>query len=158
MKKIEFLFRVFSTVTVCVVTAVALFTTVINPADSMSPATLWQILLVSFLCTLGSLIHPWRRTPGKIEMGIRILLHYLWVNLIVLGAGLRFCWYRTDHLSSVLSMELSITVIFVIATVIEMTKSFREAKRMNEKLKEYIENKENREDTFFDQGSSDYAD
>lgn len=142
MRKIEFIFRIFSTVTVCVVAAVALFTTVIDPVDFLSPATLWQILLVSFLCALGTLIHFGRRTPGKIEMGIRIFLHYLWVNLIVLGAGLCFGWYSTDHLSSVLSMELSIAVIFAIVLAAGMTKSSREAKRMNERLKEYREQKE----------------
>lgn len=145
MKKIKFLFRIFCTVTVFVVAAVALFTTVIHPEDSLDPDTLWEILLVSFLCTLGSLIHPWKRTPGKTEMGIRMVLHYVWVNLIVLGAGLWFHWYGTEHLWSVISMEISITVIFLIVSAIEMTRSSREAKRMNERLKEYMEQKEKRE-------------
>ena len=137
MKKIRVIFRLFSTVTVCVVISVALFTTVINPKDSLSPAILWQILLVSWLCSMGSLIYPWKRTPGKTEMGIRMLLHYLLVNVIVLGAGLWFGWYRTDHLWSVLSMMISIAAVFAAVSAIEMTKSSKEAKQMNEKLKEY---------------------
>lgn len=137
MKKIKFLFRVFSTVTVCVVAEVALFATVVNPVDSINPATLWQILAVSWLCTMGSLIYPWKRTPGKTEMGIRMILHYLFVNVVVLGAGLWFGWYNPQKIWSVLSMEIGITVIFASVTAIEMAKSFREAKRMNARLKEY---------------------
>lgn len=86
---------------------------------------------------MGSLIYPWKRTPGKTEMGIRMLLHYLLVNLIVLGAGLWFGWYRIDHLWSVLSMMISIAAVFAVVSAIEMTKSSKEAKQMNEKLKEY---------------------
>ena len=137
IRKIKFLFRLFSTVTVCVVISVALFTTVINPADSLSPAILWQILLVSWLCSMGSLIYPWKRTPGKTEMGIRMLLHYLLVNVIVLGAGLWFEWYRTDHLRSVLSMMICIAAVFAAVSAIELTKSSKEAKQMNERLKEF---------------------
>ena len=85
MKKIRFLFKVFSTVTAFVVVAVAVFTTILEPAPMIETVVLWQIPAVSALCTLSCLIYPWNRILGKTEMGIRTVIHYLLVNGIVLG-------------------------------------------------------------------------
>lgn len=142
MKKIRFLFEIFSMVTACVVIAVAFFTTVLEPADAVDPVIFWQILGVSFLCCLGCLIYPWNRTPGKREMGIRILIHYLLINGIVLTAGFCFEWYRPDHLRSVIVMLLTIALIFSIISALSWRKASADAKRMNEKLREFQQEKE----------------
>ena len=96
MRKIRFLFNAFSRVTACVVIAVAAFTTILEPTDTVETAVLWQIPAVSALCALTCLIYPWDRTLGKAEMGIRTLIHYLLINGIVLGAGFWFHWYRIE--------------------------------------------------------------
>lgn len=141
MKKIRFLFEVFSMVTSCVVIAVALFTTALEPVDAVEPVILWQILCVSFLCSLGSLIYPWDRALGKWEMGIRILIHYLLINGIVLTAGFRFEWYRADNLGSVVVMVVTIILIFGIVSAVSWSKSAADARRMNEKLREFQQKK-----------------
>lgn len=141
MKKIKFLFEVFSKVTTCVVIAVALFHIVPDPADAMEAAVLWQILGVSFLCSLGSLIYPWDRPLGKWEMGIRIFVHYLFINGIVLAAGFWFQWYSADDLGSVMIMLFTIALIFGVVSVLSWSKAAEDAKRMNEKLREFQEKK-----------------
>ena len=146
MKKIRFLFEVFSMVTACVVVAVALFTTVLDPVDAVEPAILWQIPCVSFLCSLGCLIYPWDRTPGKKEMGIRIAVHYLLINGIVLTAGFWFRWYRLDHLGSIVAMLVTIALIFGIVSAISWTSDVGDAKRMNKKLREFQQKKEFRQE------------
>ncbi len=52
MRKIRFLFNAFSRVTACVVIAVAAFTTILEPTDTVETAVLWQIPAVSALCDL----------------------------------------------------------------------------------------------------------
>lgn len=142
MKKIRFLFEIFSMVTACVVVAVAVFTTVVDPADTLDPMILWQIPAVSFLCSLGSLIYPWDRTPGKRAMGIRIVLHYLLINVIVMLCGFWFQWYQITHLGSVLVMLFTIAVIFALVSVLFWTRDAGMARQMNERLKELqIKNK-----------------
>lgn len=137
MRKLRFLFQVFCMVTTCVVIAVALFTTVINPMESVDPVIMWQIPVVSLLTTLGSLIYAWDRKIGKLELRIRIGAHYLWVNLIVLGMGFLFDWYQITKPGSVISMVIAIAVIYAIASIGSWKKSARDAKQMNERLKEY---------------------
>lgn len=137
MRKLGFLTFIFVMVNTCVELAVAFFVTVVNPTDTVGTMLLWQIPAVSFLCTLGSLIYPWDRDMKKREMGIRILIHYLYVNGVVLGAGFVFRWFQFTHLVSVVSMLLTIALIYALVSVISWTRSARFAKRMNEKLEEY---------------------
>ncbi len=137
MRKLRFLFQVFCMATTCVVIAVALFTTVINPVKSVDPVIMWQIPAVSLLITLGSLIYAWDRKMGKLELKIRIGVHYLWVNLVVLGAGFLFDWYQITKPGSVISMVFAIAVTYAIASIGSRTISARDAKQMNERLKEY---------------------
>lgn len=143
-RKLRFLFHVFCMVTTCVVFAVALFTTVWDPSETVDAVTLWQIPSVSFLCTLGCLIYPWDRNLGKKEMIARMGIHYIYINAVVLGAGYQFRWYHPDHLRSVIAMLLTIAVIFMIVSVISWTKSAEDARRMNERLKEYRQKGENK--------------
>lgn len=141
MRKIRFLFEVFSMITACVVIAVAFFTTVVDPVDTVEPMTFWQIPCVSFLCALGALIYPWDRIPGKREMGIRIVVHYLLINVIVLTAGFWFGWYQIDHLGSIAVMLVTIALIFGIVSALSWTRDAGEARRMNEKLREFQQKK-----------------
>lgn len=141
MRKIRFLFNAFSRVTACVVIAVAAFTTILEPTDTVETAVLWQIPAVSALCTLSCLIYPWNRILGKTEMGIRTVIHYLLVNGIVLGAGFWFEWYRIDRLGSVVSMVLTIAVVFGLVSAITWAQALEEAKQMNERLREYQQKK-----------------
>lgn len=137
MRRLRFLIFVFVMVNTCVELAAAFFITVINPMDVVETSLLWQIPAVSFLCTIGSLIYPWDRAMKKRETGIRILIHYLYVNGVVMGAGFVFRWFRFTHLKNVLSMLLAIALIYALVSVISWTRSVRSAQRMNEKLEEY---------------------
>lgn len=141
MRKIRFLFNAFSRVTACVVIAVAAFTTILEPTDTVEAAVLWQIPAVSALCALTCLIYPWDRTLGKAEMGIRTLIHYLLINGIVLGAGFWFRWYRIDRIQSIAAMLITIALIFALVSAVTWAQRAEEAKRMNERLREYQEKK-----------------
>lgn len=141
-RKIEFLFYIFTLVNTCVVIAVAVFTTLMEPSETVDSVLLWQIPLVSLFCTLGCLIYPWERECNKREMALRIGAHYLYINGVVLGAGFWFRWYRPDHLDSILSMLLTIAVIFGLVSVVSWRKAAADARRMNERLREYQQKKQ----------------
>lgn len=94
MSRIRFMLHVFSMVLTGVVIAVAVFITVINPTDTVTSALFWQMPLVSAACTLISLIYPWGREMGKTELIIKTVIHYILVNVIVLGSGALFYWYN----------------------------------------------------------------
>ena len=76
----------------------------------------------------------------KTEFLIRVVIHYILINAIVLGFGSRFNWYQPTHLKSTLYMLIAIAVIFAAVSVISWSLSAKDAKKMNERLEQYQEN------------------
>ena len=75
-------------------------------------------------------------------MGIRIVAHYILINVIVLTAGFWFQWYKTDHLGNIAAMLITIALIFGIVSALSWKKAAMDAKRMNEKLREFQQKKD----------------
>ncbi|MCM1056139.1 MAG: DUF3021 domain-containing protein [Firmicutes bacterium] len=139
-RKMKFLVDVFCMITSSIVIAVAVFTTIVNPIERIQAVILWQIPATSLVLTLMSLIYPWDRPMGKLEIALRTAVHYVLINMIVLGAGVVFDWYDPKNWRNVIAMLASIAVIFALVDGISWRRSAREAKKMNEKLKEYVKN------------------
>ena len=137
MKKLGFKIHIFSMVMAGVVLAVAIFTTVIDPVEEIESVLLWQMLLVSGLCTMTALIYPWGREMGKVEAMVKTLIQYVLINVIVLGSGALFCWYNPSKFYSIVGMVLTIAIIFGSITVSSWKRAALDAARMNERLEEY---------------------
>lgn len=120
-----------------VVLAVAIFTTIIDPVEKIESLLLWQMLLVSGLCTITTLIYPWGREMGKVEAIVKTLIQYVLINVIVLGSGALFGWYNPSKFYSIAGMVLTIAIIFATITVSSWKRAASDAARMNEKLEEY---------------------
>lgn len=139
-RKMGFLLNIFSMITSCMVMAVAFFVTVFNPVERIEAVILWQIPAVAALISLISLIYPWDRPLTKAGIAVRIIIHYVLVNIVVLGAGYLFDWYNPQSGESVAVMVVTIAVIFAIISGISWGRSVRDAKRMNERLQDYMKN------------------
>lgn len=137
MKRLRFLFQIYAMVMTSVTFAVAVFTTIISPAEMIETKLLWQMILVSGLCTLTSLIYPWNREMGKVEMIVKTVIHYILINVIVLGSGALFYWYDPTQIYSIMTMVFTIAVIFGSITAGSWKKAALDAARMNERLEEY---------------------
>ena len=134
--KIKAVLMTFCCVTTCVVFCTAVFIQTFWGKTQVSSDLLWQIFIVSFLCSLGSGIYP----EKKISRGKSFLLiafHYLLVNGIVLGCGLWFEWFYADNLAMVLCMLLLIFGVFTIVSSVMWYHGKQTAKQLNEKLREY---------------------
>lgn len=141
VRRLRYLFQIYTMVMTGVVFAVAIFTTVIDPVERVESALLWQMAVVSGLCTLMSqVVFPWKRAMGRVETVVRTLIHYVLINVTVLGSGALFDWYNPSRFGSVASMALSIAIIFWIVTAISWRKGKREAAEMNRRLEEYQKN------------------
>jgi len=139
-RKMRYLIDIFSMVTTCMVIAVAVFTSIINPIERIEAVILWQIPAVSAAIALTTLIYPWDIYLGKRKIAVRTAVHYILVNAIVLGTGVLFGWFDPRDIRSDIAMVVTIAVIYAIVSGISWTRSARDAKKMNEKLKEYMKN------------------
>lgn len=135
-EKIKCVLRTFVLVMTCVVFAVAVFCTIIDPTEKIDAMTLWHIPLVSMLTSLETLIYPWNRKMGRVECAVRIFAHYLMIVAVVLLSGWMLKWYDISSAKSVIIMVLAVTIIFVIVSAVSWSASAKTAKLMNEKLQE----------------------
>ena len=136
-KRMYFLWNSFCMITTCTLAATMLYTNVLFPTDAVTPDILWQILVVAFLCTASTLLYPWEHTPKKAEFCIRVGIHYIIINFIILFFGNWFEWYRITSFKSVLFMLVTIAVIFILVSIASSSRSLKDTKEMNERLKKY---------------------
>lgn len=136
MKRIAGIFNTFVYVVTMVVFASAVSITVFWEDSTLGVNLLWEILFVSFLCSLSTLIYPEKPVSKKAIWLLRIL-HYVLVNVVVLGCGIWFEWFYADNLPMVLGMLLSIAVIFVVVSLVVWKRVAHTAELMNERLKAY---------------------
>lgn len=135
MARIKVFFDVFTKVTTCVVFAVAIYCRIFFPGLNFKEDMLWQILLVSLLTSAGTLMY--NDDIKKNSMKVRCIIHYLMVNVIVVGCGIWFEWFYADNLAQVMGMLVLIAIIFSIVSVVSWRKVEKEAELMNQRLAEY---------------------
>lgn len=136
MKKLNDVFFVFVCVTTCVVFVTAVYIMIFWPGATLGVEILWQILAVSFLCSLCIYIYPEREVSQRTTILLNIL-HYIVTNAIVLGCGIWFGWFYADNLPMVLGMVAVIAFVFILVSVAVWNRNKRLAVRLNERLKEY---------------------
>lgn len=139
MTKFEFVLNKFYEITAWSLLA-SVVMTLISKSDMIPSSLLWQIPLLSFLGALSSLIYPWDRSMTRKEFVIRIAIHYLIMNGIVLGGGSLFGWFDIHEPLQVAMMALSVAIIFFIISLYSWTKGNREAQKLNQCLKKRNDN------------------
>lgn len=97
---------------------------------------LWQLLAMAFVCSLGNFIHPYREISRRRELFDRGL-HYVYINVVVLGCGYGFGWMDIENIFMLAAMTLGILVVFVIVSFVIMRLHERETENLNRMLKEY---------------------
>lgn len=138
MKKFRNFWAVLTSVVTLVSLGSATYISIFFPGAELNAHIIWQILTVSFLCSIWIVLYPERELSKK-ELMISCGGHYLLVNVIVLGCGLWFQWFEADNLPQVVGMLLVIAGVFVTVCMIMWKRESSEAKQMNERLQEYQE-------------------
>lgn len=134
--KLKNLLHTYVCVMSSVVLATALFITIFMPQSELGVELLWQMMLVSFLCSAGVLMYPEKAISRK-RLAALVALHYVEVNAAVLGFGFYFKWFSIKYLPHVISMLVLINVIFLIVSMVEWKRSKKIAGQMNRRLAEY---------------------
>lgn len=140
MKRLEFMLSVFEKVTAGILFVTAVYIPVFYGWEiELKVGILWQIFFLSAVCALGSVILPLEgekeKEVSRIAMLVRTVLYFIYINVAVLGLGFLFEWFTFGNIWQVLGMELAILFVFVGVFLISYWSQYREAKRMNEKLK-----------------------
>lgn len=140
--KIKEILNTFAYVTTGVVFATAIFISIFWKKTELSVSILWEILSVSLLCSLGNLFYysknmEYMEALTKQQLAFRTILHYLYINVVVIGSGFIFEWYYWYRADMMGAMIVIILIIFVSIWFINLHRDKKLAMQLNEKLKEY---------------------
>ena len=134
--------RTFAYVVLGVEISTTTFIMIFYPGVSLSVALLWQILACSFVCTLGNILWWTTKRLGKTEVIARIVLHYLYINVVVFGSAFWFDWIDYHNPVMVICLFLMILVVFVLVFLAIWHHGKRISEMMNRGLKAYQEREE----------------
>ena len=136
MTKFEFVLNKFYEITAWSLFAAVAMTVLNGGYDTVPASLLWQIPLLSFLGALSSLIYPWDRSMTRKEFVIRIAIHYLIMNGIVLGGGSLFGWFDIHEPLQVAMMAIiRCHYLFYYFLVIRGRREIGKAQKLNQRLK-----------------------
>ncbi|MDE5865731.1 MAG: DUF3021 domain-containing protein, partial [Lachnospiraceae bacterium] len=138
--KIKEMLYTFSYVTTGVLFSTALFITIFAKDVTLSVSLLWQILITSCVCVLGNLIYLKREITAK-QTIIRILIHYIYINIVVFSCAVLFDWYDVRDIKKSGFMFLCIIVVFAVTSSIVWQNAKRMSEALNNRLKEYQDKK-----------------
>ena len=136
---LHYLFEIFSRIVTGVTFVTAVYIVIFWGDDTnLSVAILWQILLVSALCSLGTLLlyNYEEKNISKKSMFLRTCIAFAYVNVIVLASGWYFQWFSFQNWEMVAGMEVCIIGVFLSITIISMLTAQKTADAMNARLKE----------------------
>ena len=137
MARIKVFLDVFTKVTTCILFGAAAYCSFFFYDGMFSRHLLWELLLVSFLTSLGVLFYT--DDLNKKSMRLVCILHYLFNNVVVVGCGLWFGWIDAKNPLQIIGMVVLVAVIFSVVSVLSWKKAASEAEQMNERLVKYQE-------------------
>ncbi|MDE6601732.1 MAG: DUF3021 family protein [Lachnospiraceae bacterium] len=136
-KRITELLLTFCMVTTGSVFVCAVYNNVFWPQGTfLESDILWQLLALALVCSLGNFIHPYREISRRRAV-VNKVLHYLYINVVVIGSGYLFAWMDIGNLFMLAVMVLGIAVVFVAVSSVIWGLHKRESENLNRKLKEY---------------------
>lgn len=104
---------------------------------SLTVDILWQILIVSFFCSLCRFIYEnVSDKAGKRRFPVQHILGYLYINAVVMGFGCWFEWFDTSDFFMVIGMVIVILIAYVVIAGYVFWADFRTSEQINRKLRE----------------------
>lgn len=137
MERIKILFDVFTKVVTCVTFGMIVYCMLFFPGISFGIEMLWQMLLVSFLTSAGTLLY--KDDIRQKNMKVMCVVHYLLVNVIVVGCGLWFGWFSLGNVPQMTGILIVIALVFLAVSAVSWKKARQMADLMNSRLSEYQE-------------------
>ncbi len=147
MEILKRIIKTFSNVVTGSLISAALFITIFVPKVKLDVALLWEIIVIAAVCSLGTFILYYKRTLTKKQMKIRIICHYLYINIIVLSGGLFWEWFTPGLFPELLVMLLLIAVVYAIIMLTTFHMEEKMAEKLNQQLHKFYPEQEEGEDS-----------
>lgn len=113
------------------------FITFLQRDAKLGVEILWQMIAVSLVTAFSSIILYSRNELNKKQILIRTVIHYIAINIIVLGSGFIFDWVDGGETTKVIGLIVCIFIVYIFVWLNMYKSDARMAKRLNQKIEEY---------------------
>ena len=135
MSIIKSMLQVFIYVTAGNTIGASIFLAVFNRDYQFNYEFLWQLVGIAAVSALGDLIFYSRKELSKKQIKLRFLLHYIYINIIVVGGAFILKWIEPGETTDIIFLFGLVTVIHICITAVVIKKDKKTAEDLNKKLK-----------------------
>lgn len=145
MKTLKKIIQIFFYVLAGSIICTAIFMTIFLPKLYFTVEVIWQVILVSAIASCGSLIFYSRHEISKKQMMLRFIIHYIYINTVVLGGAFLLEWVNARSMPQVITMVLLIAVVYFSITTSTFNDEKKMADNINQKLRKVYPEEEGEE-------------
>jgi hypothetical protein len=145
----DFLKNIFQTfvyvlagITVCA----AIFISIFVRDISISIMILWQIIAMAAVCTFGNGFYYHSAVLSKKQMKIRVICHYLYINLVVFAGAIMWDWITPGMIPEFVALLLQVAVVYAAVMIANFHQQEKVADKFNQRLRKIYPRKEEKED------------
>lgn len=141
IRAVQEILAIYFRITTMVIFASAVYIAVFWGADTgLDVGILWQILGTSAICAIGCFFISDFRASKKVSSGLEIkirgLLSFIFVNAVILASGFVFEWFYLSDWKMIVGMIVCIALVYTVVTALSYFASYKTAEQINGKLRE----------------------
>ena len=133
----------FSYITTGSTVAAATFNSILNKSTRVNKNILWQIIILSILCTIASFILWSKEELSKVKFIIRLVLQYIMINIVMLSGAYMFGWIDKKNNIEIVTLLILILFVYIFVWGCTYKNECKTADKLNEKIKYYNKDKNN---------------
>ena len=113
----------------------AIFITIFWPGLMFPIAVVWQVIIMSAITSCGTLFFYSKKEISKKKMKLRMVLHYVYINIVALGAAFACAWINFTNLVQIGSMVLLVAAVYFSVNLAMFNSEKRVADHMNQRIR-----------------------
>ncbi len=113
----------------------AIFMTIFLRDLYFNVEVIWQVIVMAAITSLGTLIYRSKREMSKKQMRLRVILHYTYINVVVLGFAIMWQWVNINRLSQIIILVLLVAGVYFSVTTAMFSNEKRIAESINQRLR-----------------------
>lgn len=135
MNALKLVFKTFIYVLAGTLISTAVFITIFDRNAELSVILLWQVICVSMVSSIGSLIFLSKKEISKKQMKIRQTIHFIFINIIVLGNAILCKWVDIDRILQMIAMLILVAIVYFCVCRVLFRQAEKEADYINQRLR-----------------------
>lgn len=145
MNRLKLIARTFIYVLAGSIISTATFITIFLPDIEFDVSLLWQVIIMSLISAIGSMIFESKKEIGKKQMKLRKTVHFIYTISIVFGIAVICRWVDVSRILQLIVMLLMISGVYFSVCFVMFKRSEKEAECMNQRLRKIYPEEEKEE-------------